>query len=806
MTRDLAPLELGEAHREHLARSALTPEIIAARGYVSALGPVPIKQREPRFGKSQVPTKTGGLLFPAYRLGNPEPYAWVLRPDRPRTSANGKTVKYEWPSGVPAVMDVLPRYREALRDVTVPVWFTEGAKKADALAVAFGDKVVPVNLNGVYGWRTRVDALHKATASLSDLEEVPWQGRTVVLAFDSDVRFNRNVRDALTRFGRVLASKGAEVLMLVLPQEKGGEKLGVDDYLAQGHYAADLLAHLQTLSEASSVGREKFGRHPDTGEDLYFPAGWINAHDCIAVEGRGGVEVVYPGRLAVYGVGVDATSGAEVLEVRFEAGDGRTVSVVAPRAELATRKGVITHLAARGAHVHEGNALRVARFLTEFVAENQGALPRQVFSDRLGNLPGGALVTPTAAVGGAVKYTGRHTGQAGQDAEALAQALREVAGWSGAWPLWAALGFSLASPLMGRLDVRRNPVLYLAGDSNTGKTSVAQFALGAWVQPRRHPFVMQGVRTTAAGIAQSLEELGGLPALLDEAHTVPHPDRLEGAVYAFANGQTYTRGGRDGLARGGTPLSGALLLAGEAVAEFKHAGSRNRVLYLDADAAPPLGSDAVRGSTVGRERAELLEAAWKAGAGHLGPRVAEAVLGDWGTFTDTVKGLRASPAFVRLADWGEACAVMFATLGVLLDSVGLGIPADVAALPERIAAALNTAREEQPAHLAAWEALATLIVQADQVVKEEDGDTLLILRGELVGWGDGAYWYVLTGSPAYEQRVGKSAAQLYGRRWAERGWIEDSKGKATAVRWCPGRGAARVLQVPYSAVEGGEDA
>lgn len=794
--------ELTEAHRAQLAESALSQEIIEARGYQSVFGPTTIKEREHRFSKAQMPIKSGGLLIPSYRLGNPQPYAYVLRRDKPRSNSKGKPVKYEWPKNVPAIMDVLPLYRRGLRDSSIPIWITEGAKKADALAAAFGDKIVPVNLNGVYGWRTRTDALHKATASLSDLDEVPWQGREVVVAFDSDLRFNRNVRDGVTRLARVLSSRGAKVLMLVLPQEKDGEKLGVDDYLAQGHTVADLEAHLQTLSEAASVGREKFAAHPETGTDLYFPRGWVNAHNAICIETKGGVEVIYPGRIAVYAVGVDATSGIEMLEVRFKSGDNRTVSIVAPRAELATRKGTIAHLTSRGAHIHEGNALHMVRYLADFVAENQDALPRRVFSDRLGNLPDGTLVTPTTAVGSRVKYTGGHTSQPTDNADAFAQTVKELAQWSGAWPLWLELGFSLASPLMQRLGVRRNPVICSVGDSNTGKTSTAYFALAAWVLPGQHPFVMQGVRTTAAGIAQSLEEVGGLPVLLDEAHTIPQVDRLEGAVYAFANGQTYTRGGRDGKARGGTPLSGVLLLVGEAISEFSHAGSRNRVLCLDADKAPPLGTDATRGSELGRERAEVLEAAWKEGAGHLGPRVIEAVLSDWPNFKDTVNGLRAAPEFVRLADWGESCAIMFATLGVMLHLLGLDIPEDVAALPQHVAQALSTAREEQPAHLAAWENIMTMVAQSERFSRGESDRSHLTLRGELIGWSDEEFLYILVGSPPYEQRVGTSATRLHGRRWAEAGLIElTEKGHTTWVKWPPGGAcSARVLLIRREAI------
>ncbi|RRR69701.1 MAG: hypothetical protein EI684_14910 [Candidatus Viridilinea halotolerans] len=54
-----------------------------------------------------------------------------------------------------------------------------------------------------------------------------------------------------------------------------------------------------------------------------------------------------------------------------------------------------------------------------------------------------------------------------------------------------------------------------------------------------------------AGIFQGLDQLGGLPLLIDEAHTVPNPRRVELAAYGFANGQRYTVGGADGKTRGG---------------------------------------------------------------------------------------------------------------------------------------------------------------------------------------------------------------------------------------------------------------
>ena len=83
--------------------------------------------------------RTPCLLAPVYRVCAPIPYAWIPRPDNPRVDTSGKTIKYEWPARLPLCFDVLPRYRDALQDTTIPVWFTEGSKKADALTTAFGD-------------------------------------------------------------------------------------------------------------------------------------------------------------------------------------------------------------------------------------------------------------------------------------------------------------------------------------------------------------------------------------------------------------------------------------------------------------------------------------------------------------------------------------------------------------------------------------------------------------------------------------------------------------------------------------------
>ena len=154
-------------HAEQLASSAIDPDVIAARGYRTVTGKPELLELKPRFGKAQ--QRVPGLLIPIYRLGEPEPYAYVLRPDKPRIS-DGKPIKYEWPQGVAPCLDILPRHRDHLTDPTKTLLFTEGAKKADS---GSSRGYVAINLNGVYGWRGR----RKLAVKRSWLTSNIWRSR-----------------------------------------------------------------------------------------------------------------------------------------------------------------------------------------------------------------------------------------------------------------------------------------------------------------------------------------------------------------------------------------------------------------------------------------------------------------------------------------------------------------------------------------------------------------------------------------------------------------------------------------------------
>jgi len=231
--------ELLNDHLDHLKASAISIEVIRERGYKSVLGKTPLK--EAGFSKAQ--QRAPGILIPLYGVDGTL-VGCQHRPDHPRLSARGKPVKYENPAGSSVHLDVPPRCREQLGNPNVPLWITEGVKKVDALA-SYG--ACAVGLTGVWGFKGRNPL--GGTTILADFDYIAFKGRGVYIVFDSDAASNPHVRLALARLAEHLRRKGAAVHIIRIPAGPNGEKVGVDDYLAQGHTLNDLVG-LEVTEEA----------------------------------------------------------------------------------------------------------------------------------------------------------------------------------------------------------------------------------------------------------------------------------------------------------------------------------------------------------------------------------------------------------------------------------------------------------------------------------------------------------------------------------------------------------------------------
>ena len=218
---DVIP-ELLTEHFHHLSEgSGISADAIRERGYRSIMGKADLK----KVGFTPAQQRSPGILIPLWSADGKE-VGCQFRPDRPRTNGRGKPVKYESPTGSSNRLDCPPRSQKAIGNPQVPLWITEGSKKADALA---SKGACAISVTGVWGFKGKNQ--FGGITFLADWDYVALKGRTVYLAFDSDIVTKEPVRKALEHIGEHLKRKGGVIHVIQLPQLEGQSKTGIDDYL-----------------------------------------------------------------------------------------------------------------------------------------------------------------------------------------------------------------------------------------------------------------------------------------------------------------------------------------------------------------------------------------------------------------------------------------------------------------------------------------------------------------------------------------------------------------------------------------------
>ncbi|HRQ14829.1 MAG TPA: DUF3854 domain-containing protein, partial [Promineifilum sp.] len=223
---------LNEKHYHILSgESGIGDEAIRARGYRSITADAELRE----LGFAPAQCRAPGLLLPLWTTDGGNGH-YVYRPDTPRVyedkrrgklpdgTYHQRVIKYEMPKGEGARLDCPPVCRPLLADPSVPLFITEGQKKADALA---SRGACAVALLGVWNFKGRND--FGGTTLLADFDYIAFGNRPVYLVFDSDVMSKGGVRAALERLTEHLKRKGAVVHVIYLPAvvgEKGGKGEG----------------------------------------------------------------------------------------------------------------------------------------------------------------------------------------------------------------------------------------------------------------------------------------------------------------------------------------------------------------------------------------------------------------------------------------------------------------------------------------------------------------------------------------------------------------------------------------------------
>ena len=146
---------------------------------------------------------------------------------------------------------------DALRDVSIPLWITEGEKKCLS---AESHGLCCIALPGVTQWHLKGEKkqLHPYFA------HVALRGRRIYLAFDADALANKDVRAQELALARALEAAGADVRIVRFPQDAAK----IDDFLAT-HELSELHALAQAAETHGRVPPDTSGPSDDDWRSVF---------------------------------------------------------------------------------------------------------------------------------------------------------------------------------------------------------------------------------------------------------------------------------------------------------------------------------------------------------------------------------------------------------------------------------------------------------------------------------------------------------------------------------------------------------
>jgi hypothetical protein len=821
-------------HAALLRGSAISDDVAAARGYRS----VEQKARLTELGFSQAQARVPALLIPIIGVHG-DIVLYQLRPDTPRIR-DGKAVKYETPAGARMALDVPPACRAGLADPQIPLFVTEGVRKADAAASA---GLCCVALLGVWNFRGTNEA--GGSTALADWESIALKGRVVHIVFDSDVMTKPAVHGALARLKAFLEGRGARVLLVYLPSAEGGAKVGLDDFLAAGHTRDELLA-LATPELRSQPGSDRSDGPPyrETPGGLVWERPTANGPVAVPLTN-------YRARITAQLVEDDGAEQRRLFEIEGSLG-ARTPRFVLPAGAFGAMNWPTEHLGAT-AVTYPGMGIRDhARVAIQMLS---GEVPeRTVYahtgwrevSDGWVSLHGGGAIGPDGPVDGVeTRLEGalaRYILPEPPDGDALRESIRaslrllDVAPDRVSVPLLAAT----YRAVLGATDHS----LHLAGPTGVLKTELAalvQQHYGAAMDSRGLPGswsstgnLLEAIAFAAKDAVLVVDDFAPSGSIGDVQRLHRDADRL---LRAQGNSSGRGRMRADTSLRPAKPPRGMVLSTGE---DVPHGQSlRARVLVLEVG---PGDVDAARLTACQADAAGGLYAAAMAG---FVRSIAEA-------YPTIRAGLRAQVVRMR----GEALdgrahrrtPEIVANLALGIDhllafatAVGAVDPGQAAGLRERCWRALLDAASDQRSHQAASEPSARFVELLSAAVAagrahlaDEEGDRPTNPgawgwrripegafaneswrpMGERVGWvadeGDDLFLDP-DASFAAAQRVGRDtgdplaiAPRTLHRRLQQAGFLrstDDVRGRLT-VRRTLGDARRTVLHLGAGALEG----
>jgi hypothetical protein len=228
-------------HKQHLVRFRIPDELLKA-ARIESVTDGEAREKLGIHGRER--DDLSGILFPYISPVDGERKGARVRLD---AKASSDEAKYLLEASCKHLF-FPPDVKNMLGDRSIPLVFVEAEKSALAVFAhgqRSGRKLLSIGIGGCWGWRRSDGKVltpsggAKATSGPSpDFDLLKFENRTAVLAFDSNAISNKKVQAARGTLARELISRGADVLIVDIPEYEGIN--GPDDFIA-GYGDTDFL-------------------------------------------------------------------------------------------------------------------------------------------------------------------------------------------------------------------------------------------------------------------------------------------------------------------------------------------------------------------------------------------------------------------------------------------------------------------------------------------------------------------------------------------------------------------------------------
>lgn len=815
------PLDKRQVYDRHLAdlrASGLNDETIRAAGLYSEERPHALTEI---CGRTYARTCGTALVFPFHLPQQPIPYAFRIKPTHPRKGKPGRNgkqrlIKYDQSSDAGLLVYLPPWAREAgaYGDVTQPLYFTEGEKKALALDQL---RYPTIGLCGVWAY---VDTSSEAPANDAPerlhktiRDHVIIAGRACVICFDADARDNPQVMLAAGRLAGVLLAAGALSVTFITPPSP--QQKGIDDFLAAHGAEAtrQLLASAQpidpisprepaqpirsikSMADAPLLCADCNASRQDTCKHLRMPNGYAIENDGVlwrvAADDKKSDTAVARGPVFIQRYLDDYYTHEGRTEIAFQR-DGRWVNICVERKTIVDARSMVAALSLYGAPVTSSNAARLVDWVDEYERVNTGKLQRIACVDRTGwhtidgvrtfvaDEPLFADDAETVELAVDKRGDRRRMFDALKPSKDFSAHLAALKAAFQSDPICAAMICgALAATLLEPLGVP-NFAVHLPGDSSRGKTTMLKIGSSVFGDPNSEQWVGSW-NTTAVAAELRASVLCDLPLCFDEVGA-GEKQVIERLIYMLINGGGRSRGQRDLSLRETKSWRTVVLSTGERglANECAATGAQVRVVQLPVSGIGGLGA----------EQVDKLREACTLHAGAFGRVWLEQLLSiqDWSAhradylhYRETLRARAKNSLQQRTAAyWAVLCTAETMAAGLGLGSVAgktiLGL-FDLLAAGEQLRPASERARQ----HVDEWVYIEPRTFP--ELLRSTTGDGDDAPRNPHVGVvngyrrADGAIIFWPTQLRARLESAGFDYEQV-AREWLRRGWLETTASDA----------------------------